>query len=201
MGPGAALAQEDDEEEADFGRTGFYIGVGGALTSLLDPADRLEEEFADAGLSLADAKANASFGANGRVGYRFHSHFATEVEADWHYAFDIKGEYGTSDGEGEVKPLVFTANLKGYLFKDRFQPYAIVGVGAMTAEVEIDEIDDIPVGYSERYTGFAARLGGGADMYITENIVINAEIRYVLPTGAVEGLDMISFGWGLQYRF
>ena len=30
---------------------------------------------------------------------------------------------------------------------------------------------------------------------------VNAEIRYVLPTGAVDGLDMISFGWAVQYRF
>ena len=86
-----------------------------------------------------------------------------------------------------------------YLFKDRFQPYAALGAGVMAVHSKIKyapgSLD------CERAAGFAARFGGGADLYVTEHIVLNAEIRYVLPTGVVEGLDLISFGWGLQYRF
>jgi len=46
-----------------------------------------------------------------------------------------------------------------------------------------------------------ARFGGGLDFYITESIVASAGVDYLLPTGDVEDLDYVSFGWGLQYRF
>jgi opacity protein-like surface antigen len=200
---GAAFAQEDDEEEADFGRTGFYVGVGGALTHLMDAEGRFEDEFADAVSPdlPVDADTKTGFGVNGRGGYRFHSHFAAELEIDWHAPFEADYEIGGSEvGEAQLEPLVFTGNLKGYLFKDRFQPYAVLGLGLMTAKLEIRDADDF-LWQDDRLTDFAARLGGGADMYVTEHIVFNAEIRYVLPTGAVKDFDMISFGWGIQYRF
>ena len=199
LGPAAAYAQE--EGEADFGRTGFYIGVGAALSQLLDAEERFEEEFAAAGLDSANVDTKSSVGINGRVGYRFHTHLAAEVEGDWHSGFDGDGANGAQTGKAEFEPLVFTTNLKGYLFKDRFQPYGVVGIGVMTGEFRITELFGDCVCYSERFTGFAARFGGGADLYITEHIVLNAEIRYVLPTGAAESFDMISFGWGVQYRF
>ena len=103
--------------------------------------------------------------------------------------------------ELEAAGVVFTANMKGYLFKDRFQPYAVAGIGVMTARLEIKDTVGFDVSGSDWSTGFAARFGGGVDLYVTQHFVLNAEIRYVLPTGDVEGLDMISFGWGLQYRF
>jgi opacity protein-like surface antigen len=192
LGPGAGYAQE--EEEADFGRTGFYIGVGGALTSLMEADGRLEEDLLGLGeefsvLGAVNADAESSFGINGRGGYRFHPHFAAELEIDWHSPFGVDYASGTIHvARGELEPLVFTANAKGYLFKDRFQPYAALGIGVMTVE-------------DDRFTGFAARFGGGVDLYVTEHIVLNTEVRYVLPTGSAESFDMISFGWGLQYRF
>lgn len=202
-GPDAAFAQEED----DFGRSGFYIGLGGALTHLMDADRRLEDEFEGVFSDelppdhSVEADAKTSFGLNGRGGYRFHPHFAAELEVDWHSPFDVEFLVGTEEQDRiELEPLVFTANTKGYLFKDRFQPYAVLGIGLMTAELQFKRRDGSLV-EDERFTGFAARFGGGADLYITEHIVLNAEIRYVLPTGAVESFDMLSFGWGLQYRF
>jgi opacity protein-like surface antigen len=200
LAPGAALAQEDAEEKDPFGRTGFYIGVGGALTNLMEAKGTLQDELSSLGSLDIDVK--SSFGINARGGYRFHRHFAAELEAGWHSPFDIDFAYGTTGvAKAEVMPLVFTANMKGYLFKDRFQPYAIVGLGVMTARLKVKDTGNFNVSGSDWSTGFAARFGGGVDLYVTKHIVLNAEIRYVLPTGATEGLDMISLGWGLQYRF
>jgi opacity protein-like surface antigen len=199
LGPGAALAQDDAEEEDGFGRTGFYIGVGGALTKLMEAEETLEDELSFLGSVDVDVK--YSFGVNARGGYRFHPHFAAEFEADWHSPFDVEANFGQLEAKAEVMPLVFTGNMKGYLFKDRFQPYAVAGIGVMTARLEIEDVAGFDASGSDWSTGFAARFGGGVDLYITQHFVLNAEIRYVLPTGDVDGLDMISFGWGLQYRF
>ena len=86
-----------------------------------------------------DLDVDSSFGANARGGYRFHPHFAAELEADWHSPFESEATFGlTPYAKVKVEPLVFTANLKGYLFKDRFQPYAVVGVGVMTAYCKVE---------------------------------------------------------------
>ena len=200
LAPGAAFAEEDAEKEDDFGRTGFYIGVGGSLTKLMEAKDTLQDELSP--LDSLDIDVKSSFGVHGLGGYRFHPHFAAEFEADWNSPFDIDFAYGTARvAKAEVMPLVFTVNIKGYLFKSRFQPYAVVGVGVMTAQIKVKDVADFDVSGSDWYTGFAARFGGGVDLYVTEHFVLNTEVRYVLPTGDVEGLDMISLGWGLQYRF
>ncbi len=196
VGPAAAFA----EEEADFGRTGFYVGLGGALTHLLDPEGTLEDELSPP--APVDTDVKESYGVNARGGYRFHSHFAVEIEGDWHVPFDADFKWGEVEiATGKVEPLVFTSNIKGYLFKDRFQPYGVLGIGVMAAYIEFDDSRDFGLSDDDWYVGFAARFGGGGDLYVTEHIVLNAEIRYVLPTGAAAGLDMISFGWAVQYRF
>ncbi len=50
-------------------------------------------------------------------------------------------------------------------------------------------------------TDFAGRVGGGIDIYATENIVVTLDATYVVPTGDVDDLDYLSIGWGVQYRF
>ncbi len=54
---------------------------------------------------------------------------------------------------------------------------------------------------SDRFTGFAARFGGGIDIYATENFVVAFVVDYVFPAGDVKDLDYVSVGWGFQYRF
>ena len=174
LGPGAARAQEDAEEESEFGRTGFYVGVGGALTKLLDADDALREELSLP--SSVDVDVKYSYGANGRGGYRFHSHFAAELEVGWHHRFDADFETGALEiAKATVEPWVVTANTKGYLFKDRFQPYAVLGLGVMTAEFKIKDTTGSGLSRTDRSTGFAARFGGGADMYITRHVVLIAK--------------------------
>lgn len=50
-------------------------------------------------------------------------------------------------------------------------------------------------------SGFAARFGGGIDIYITRNFYGALDASYVLPTGDVDDFDMVSIGWGFGYRF
>ena len=53
----------------------------------------------------------------------------------------------------------------------------------------------------DRGGGFAARFGGGIDFYVTRNIMVTAEVAYVLPTGQLDDLDQLQIGGALQYRF
>ena len=92
--------------------------------------------------------------------------------------------------------LTLTGDLKGYLLTGRIQPYGLAGVGFMYADVE-----DTAFIFGFDETDFAARLGGGVDYYFTENLVFNAEIGGVLPTGRLEILDQFTFAFGIQCRF
>ncbi len=57
------------------------------------------------------------------------------------------------------------------------------------------------VGFSTTDSDLAIRFWGGRDVYLTENIVAYGGLDHVLPTGAVENLDISSFGTRVQLRF
>jgi hypothetical protein len=71
----------------------------------------------------------------------------------------------------------------------------------MTAEAKLRDTAGTGLSASGRGTDFAARFGGGIDLYATKHVVLSVEAEYVLPTGDVKDLDYISIGWGFQYRF
>jgi len=49
--------------------------------------------------------------------------------------------------------------------------------------------------------GFAGRMGGGIDIFVTDNLAINTEGYYVMPTGNIQGLRYVGVGLGLTYHF
>jgi len=143
-----------------------------------------------------------SFGVNGRAGYRCHPRFSAEVEVEWLDGFETVisdskfGKIFAFDAE----PLVVTVNTKGYLLTGRYQPFVLLGMGAMMADLGVRNlVAGLSGSVSE--TGFAMRLGGGIDFYATKHVVVSVEADYVLPFDDLEGLDYISIGLGLQYRF
>jgi hypothetical protein len=44
-------------------------------------------------------------------------------------------------------------------------------------------------------------MGGGLDVYLTDNFVFVTSALYNWPTGNIDSLGYWSFGAGLQYRF
>ena len=53
----------------------------------------------------------------------------------------------------------------------------------------------------ERQQALARRARPIAKARLNSNVVFVLEGGYVLPTGDVDGLDYVSFAFGLQYRF
>ena len=112
----------------------------------------------------------------------------------------------------EIEPWVITGNVRGHLLTGAYQPFLLVGVGLMTTKVKLKVKDSVGEGSAgrdfrnslsepDRRTGFAARLGGGIEVYANEHFVFTLGVDYVLPTGDVKDLDYVSVGWGLEYRF
>jgi opacity protein-like surface antigen len=209
-----ALTAEDEVDEDDFARRGWMVGVAGSSAIELFE-EELQADFRrqvdpigggfGSTASVASLPVDNSLGFNGRVGYRCHPRFSAEVEVEWLHGFDADLEQPgvVQLARVEVDPLVVTANAKGYLLTGRYQPFLLVGAGAMSGDLKVRD----PVGLS--FTGidsqsenvFAMRFGGGIDLYATKNIVVSLEADYVLPFGKLEDLNYVTLSWGFQYRF
>jgi opacity protein-like surface antigen len=199
-----ALTADDEVDKEDFARRGWFVGVAGSY-AIETFEDEAESDFQtvlgpDVNLSVDD-----SFGFNGRVGYRCHRRFSAEVEVEWLDGFksDLTQPGFEQLAKVDYEPIVVTTNVKGYFLTGRYQPFLLVGAGAMTADMKLRE----PIGlaftglHSESDNAFVMRFGGGIDLYATENVVLSVDADYVLPFGNLDALDYITIGWGIQYRF
>jgi hypothetical protein len=170
-GAGPAFAQDDE-----LARNGIYLGLAVPVAFLIEGRDDI------------------SPGIGVRGGYRFHPHFAGEVQFEWFPSMDIKYS-GVSSVELDMR--TFTGNVKGYLLTGRAQPFLLLGAGLMHFELD----DRVSLGIHEKGDDFAARFGGGVDFYYDSNFVFTLDSSYVLPTGDADDLDHVLVSLGLQYRF
>ena len=197
----ASFAQ-DDGDDGNYAREGGYVGLGAVYVSQSVDEDDiegdLESELARAGFPGVKTSLDVddTWGLNARVGARFGSRVAMEVVGDWFDDVDVDIDTSVPGASAslEAEAWAVTYNLKGYVLTGRAQPYAVVGGGLFNVDI------DSSVG-SEDEHGFSWRLGGGLDFYQTENIVLNLEALYYLPTGDVRDFDFVSVGFGVQYRF
>jgi opacity protein-like surface antigen len=173
----ACISPSLAQEAANYGRSGFYLGGGGTYA--------IEDFNNTAGLNFKNGP-----GFNFRLGYRFHPNIAVEAMGERVDAFDLKGVSGV-----EINTWTGTLNGKFFALTGRFQPYGLVGIGAMRAQAKVSGFGNTTD------TDFAFRFGGGMDSYLTENWLINVEFSYVKPTGDVKDINYFSLGGGIQYRF
>jgi opacity protein-like surface antigen len=181
-----ARAQDAAEPQWDdsyypFARKGAYVGFGGYYA--LENFDRDAAIEAD-----LDIGADDGGGLDLRGGYRFHPRFSAELLFQYYFEFGVKeqntGENDNFDGWST------TLNAKAYGLLGAVQPYAVVGLGALVFKEKKGED-----------AGFLARMGGGVDLYLTDHIVVEAEVGYALPAGDLDDYQFVTFGGGIQYRF
>jgi hypothetical protein len=177
----------------DFSRAGCYLGAAGTIAYPLGAEDALED------LTGSSADVDESLGIHARGGCRG-KWGGGEVHFEWLEGFDVKtdGLDFTVDGwaltaDGKLYPLAGLEDRLPLLAR-RFQPFATVGFGYLTF--------DLPSGVDIDDWDFAARFGGGLDVYVTRNIAISVDATYVLPvTEDLEDLDYLSVAWGVLFRF
>ena len=167
------------QAEDDYGRPGFYLGAGLGFGF---------ERFEDTGGLDIDT----GIGFDGWGGYRFTPDFAAELQLEYIDRFDTS--FGGVDIDGRV--LTFTGNLKAYL-RGSFeaesgpvQPFVVVGIGFLRAELEA-------LGISVSDIDFAGRVGGGVDLYASPNVSLGVTASYV----ATDEFAYVSLVLGFQYRF
>jgi opacity protein-like surface antigen len=191
-------AARADDAAVDFGRPGFYLGVGASRSV------NLIEAFLDGQAVLDEIQVSDAWGVNARAGYRLTSWLALEGEYEWLNDFhaELAGQRIGSLGLQSA-----TANLKFILPVRRFQPYFLIGAGALFSSVDtgFHELEVEP-------HAFAGRIGIGFDVYLTQNLILNSGVEGVLSPAKItlnlgpqsfsqSGLGTLTFQLGLGYRF
>jgi opacity protein-like surface antigen len=167
-------------DEDPWARPGLYGAAGGTFGFQL-----FEGSLGTAGV---EGEANNSQGFELRFGYRAHPYVAAEFELDILDGFN--GEVGPIDTAIDILSTTFSA--KGFLPIGRFHPYLTLGGGVMG----VDAGNEILV---DDGTSAVLRVGGGMDVYVTDNFAVYLGYHYLLPFGDNHGLDVYAIHFGIQY--
>ena len=183
VAPSASQAQAD----ADYSRAGVYIGVSG-----LGAFDRFDDP--DPALEV-----NESWGLGARAGYRFGPHLAAEMQYEWIQGVDVESVLGNTDS---LVAHFLTANARVLLPlpEGRVQLYLSTGLG-MGIYSSRGRVDNLPINGTQ--TDFIIRFAGGAEYYISDHVVFNAEAGtvYTSDENFGEPFPLVIVSAGLQYRF
>jgi opacity protein-like surface antigen len=225
------FAPEGEESaDEDFDRKGFFVGVGGNYAGenfSARPVNDIADIFSNQpgrGIPIipgpeSTSSSDDSWSVKGGGGYRCHSRFSAGATIEYFGGFDTTWSGVLGMGSDDIDMFVVTTDIKGYLMTGRYQPYLLAGGGTMHIDTEVTNPTGIgktmsnpfpppdnfpiitPVVQSRDYTDFVFRLGGGIDVYATDNVVVNIGASYLLPLGEVSGLRLFTVGGGLEYRF
>ena len=181
-----ASAQQDEWEDRyyPFGREGIYVGLGGFFA--LENFDR-DAAIEGPGTNL-EIGADSAGGLELRGGYRVHPNFAGELLFQFYSGFSVNNRSNGSNDH--FNGWLLAGNAKGYAMLGRIQPYALAGIGLLAfTEKRGAEL------------GFVTRIGGGIDLYLSEAVVLDLEIAYLLPAGSLDDYQFTTFSAGIQYRY
>ncbi len=166
----------------DYEKQGLSLGVGGSY---------IFDNF-DTGINELDFDGSAGF--NAKLGYRVNAHF--EGEIDYIYMNGFDGEISGIKAV-ELDGYAVTVNGKFYPSAGKVQPFVLAGIGLADLEIR----DTIGLGLSTSDSDIVFRLGGGLDLYASENAIIFAEASYYLTQGDIEDTDFIPLTVGVKYKF
>jgi hypothetical protein len=193
--------------EGKYVERGVYVALAGTnafplfsadVPASTDLVDNLGSSLAAESLSrgLASLSAAPSYenalGLNFAAGLRVLRYVGLDLGLEYIPSFDAR-----SFAPADITTTLITINGRFYLpglglgLSDRIQPFALTGAGVLIADTEITRFQ----------SGFAARLGGGLDIWLNDSLALGLTATYVLTTSDVDGLDYVSLGWGFQYTF
>jgi opacity protein-like surface antigen len=197
----------------EFDQPGFYVGISGIYThNFFD--GQVDKALEDAIGQDVDVAIDDSWGVNARVGYRAASWFAIEAQYEYIDQFDVKAKIKGLIPNQKIFSLeghTITANTRWILPIWRTQPYLLLGAGYSLYESDVvsNPVVKQLLGSGGSEGGFAGRLGGGLDLYLTEHLVANVEGTALLTTqdfgkrdtGNIDDLWYFGLGAGLRYQF
>ncbi len=182
-----------------------------------NPTGKIEAGVGVAGLFGSDGGTNDTVFIPGSINYGLNPNWALGVSSGW-ADVEINGDNGLGsrvDGGSETLiPLFFDVIYRYHSDDNAFTPYFDLGLGAILANHGGNRdlsVNNLSVRDSD---GFAVKLAGGVDWFVTENWAYNLELGYILTDASSEivsnttgaktdtiDLDFWYVGGGVKYRF
>ena len=188
----AHVARADDDKFDPYG----YLTIGASRSAGL-----FDGTVGDA-FSPLSGQVSGSWGANAHAGYRFNKYLAGEVEYEWNRDFGLRA--GGVD-IGKIQTQVATANLKVIAPFGAFQPYFLVGAGALftTTDKSFNLQWDVANGV------FTMKFGAGLDYWLTPNMSLSLGAEVVTNSAKItgitgnggEGIDYLTGQFGFGFKF
>ena len=183
-------------EDESLDRPRFYLGFGPLIG--IEDFKVGNQPTSPGGPTVNADVTDQGWGGEMRAGYRFHPHFAAELQGQYNGQYDVKGNTIGRPLLGTVRTVSSTANLKVYALRGIVQPYALGGVGILWADTEDRSPGaQLPLGDVE----FAGRGGIGVDTYIAPMLAFTVEGTYIAPTGGLSGYGNAAITAGMQWHF
>lgn len=129
------------------------------------------------------------YGMDVRAGYKLLSHLWLEGQWQWINRYETTTGFGTQ--ANVMRTNTFTANVKVPIFTGPIQPYGLFGTGLQNAALK----------HGDDKTEWAIRVGGGANIFVTDHIGIYGEITYLKPFGALADYGTVPIAFGAIYQF
>ncbi len=192
--PTASAAPPPVAEELEYVRRGWYGGIGLIYAPGAFKLDHAEGQLPPSRTAGTSLDSNNTFGLDVRAGYRLRPRFA--VEGNYQFLPGFQVDRGGAGTLVDLTAHALSLNGKYFLLEDTFQPYLLGGVGFLHANA-----DATIAGFSGDGTGFAGRVGAGADVYLRPDLVVDVEFSVVLPTGPVADVRYLPLVFGVGYRF
>jgi opacity protein-like surface antigen len=167
----------DPSGRMDFDRMGPYVGLYGIQSM---------EAFDTSGTGLDADDSDVGIGVRG--GLRLDRNLAVEASIESVDGYELSS--GTASVDLEL--LNFVVAGKYYLVPGRIQPYVLAGLGWADADVDALNLDD---------SGSFARVGAGADLYLTPAVAAFGEVTYNRMFNDLDDLDHYDLVIGLLFRF
>jgi opacity protein-like surface antigen len=190
--------QAGAQSTAEYDRLGPYLMLGEGYSFENFDFDSVRFDFED---DLLDVEFPLRFDGSpnviAHVGWRFHPHAAVDIGFEFNTGFD--GSYGGIDADLET--YLTTIGMKIYALKGRIQPFLHPSIGVMVAKLDVDA-PGLDVPFPDQKTTPGLRLGGGVDVYITENLFVSISAYYVLALDKeVEDVQYVPVSGAIGWRF
>jgi opacity protein-like surface antigen len=202
-------------EESPFAEPGGFVRIGLNLgfqnfewlrdeNAHLDANGQAPQPPNGRGFIINEYSTTNFIGFSAAGGYRVTGRIALEAAFDWFRAdlyTDASNISSPSEPvrfkliRDELRVWAATVDTRLYGLKGRFQPYLLVGIGAL-GTTPVDRHGEL-----ERAAGFTSRFGAGIETYVTEWLGVDVGISYFLTTGDTRHSDLAQFGVSVVHHF
>jgi len=180
---------------------GLYIGMGVSYA-----ISNFDQEVTDTEGASSDSDFDDTWGINLKAGYHLTNWLSVELDFDYLSEFESDKTMNVSgvlvDTDGEVDVTTYMAVAKFTCVLEPLKPFVVAGGGVMNADIDLKALTpDFSVSDSESETEPCAKLGLGADFFVTKALSIGIEGSYIWGFQDLDNLGYYNVTLGVGYHY